>query len=622
MNSENTIAIRLSFLISALLLSSLLFGQLRTDLSPYPLSDLSDIEAVQVDFVMPYEADIPKDDLSPPRIGTATPVTISTDDKGSWIILPAVGLKIWTIKLLAAENDGISVYFDAFNPGKEGRLFVFDDMGNSYGAFTQYSNPKGGAFAIHPIRTKELVLQFETAINASDYNLQINEIGLLYPGKGSLGFGTSGPCQVNVNCSEGHNYVHQKRGVVRIIVKQGSAQFYCSGSLINNTLADRMPYLLTANHCGQNSSTSDYEQWLFTFNYESDDCDKPSEEPFLQTMSGAELISRAVDGTINGSDFKLLKLLQDVPKTYNPYYNGWSRDEDGAESGASIHHPDGDIKKISSFTVPTASAHYGHGNNAPDGMYWRVRWAATENGHGVTEGGSSGSPLFDEEGRIIGLLTGGSSSCVQLDSPDFYGKFSSAWDANGINPINQLRPWLDPLGLNPLTLSGLGADTMFVEADFSVDRREISINQFVKFENNSRGPVEQFEWNFPGGSPSTSTEKEPPLISYGQYGDFEVKLIVHGTDDSDTLVRTNYIGVKPYVYPNPGQNRFTLSFGVDITEDVEVAVFDAMGRETACRISRQGSKLSFELDNPVSGTYIIRVTDKLVEKNLKLLVVY
>ena len=94
--------------------------------------------------------------------------------------------------------------------------------------------------------------------------------------------------------------------------------------------------------------------------------------------------------------------------------------------------------------------------------HWSVVWVATTNGHGVTEGGSSGSPIFNSTGLIIGTLTGGLSACsageagtgTGPDEYDIYGKFFKHWDANGSTSDKQLKPWLDPAGSNPTTLSG------------------------------------------------------------------------------------------------------------------------------------------------------------------------
>ena len=79
--------------------------------------------------------------------------------------------------------------------------------------------------------------------------------------------------------------------------------------------------------------------------------------------------------------------------------------------------------------------------------HWRLTWVATANGHGVTEGGSSGSPLFNYNNgnsRIVGTLTGGSSYCSAPNSPDIYGKMSYHWDQNTSTGNIKLKTFLDP----------------------------------------------------------------------------------------------------------------------------------------------------------------------------------
>jgi len=127
-------------------------------------------------------------------------------------------------------------------------------------------------------------------------------------------------------------------------------------------------------------------------------------------------------------------LNQNIPDTFNVFFNGWNRKDTTSPSGVGIHHPEGDLKKISTYDKPLVTAYYysiqtlslaGNVDCDPDG-------------HGVTEGGSSGSPIFDNHGRIVGTLTGGDSSCdtSYLDSPDYYGKFSWSWDKNGSDSTN------------------------------------------------------------------------------------------------------------------------------------------------------------------------------------------
>lgn len=62
---------------------------------------------------------------------------------------------------------------------------------------------------------------------------------------------------------------------------------------------------------------------------------------------------------------------------------------------------------------------------------------------GVTEPGSSGSPLFNSKGQVIGHLHGGQSSCDYPVGYDLYGAFSSDWTAPP-NANTKLSNWLNP----------------------------------------------------------------------------------------------------------------------------------------------------------------------------------
>ena len=139
--------------------------------------------------------------------------------------------------------------------------------------------------------------------------------------------------------------------------------------------------------------------------------------------------------------------------SWNPYYNGWDKSGTASSSGVGIHHPAGDAKKISTYTTTLGTGTWPNGGMSS--AHWTVKWASTTNGYGCVEGGSSGSPLFDNNKRVIGTLTGGNSDCSnQSTATDYYGKFSKHWDANGTSNDKKLQPWLDPLGTNPTTLDG------------------------------------------------------------------------------------------------------------------------------------------------------------------------
>ena len=173
-------------------------------------------------------------------------------------------------------------------------------------------------------------------------------------------------------------------------------------------------------------------------------------------MTGATKIAASSNSGTMGSDFYLVELQQNIPVNYNAYFMGWDRTGDGSTNGVTIHHPEGDIKKISTYTSDLISTTYSSGGyvGSTNGS-WEVVWAETANGHGVTEGGSSGSAIYSQDGFLIGTLTGGWASCFALTSEDFYGKFDFHWDKNGNTDDTQLKPWLDPNDTGALFLSGV-----------------------------------------------------------------------------------------------------------------------------------------------------------------------
>jgi hypothetical protein len=221
---------------------------------------------------------------------------------------------------------------------------------------------------------------------------------------------------------------------------------------------------LTALHCGVNCSAGDFNQWKFYFRYESPNCTNPNTAGTLDDyfINGCVKLSDSGDGGgTTGSDFLLVQLGTAANQAttittlksanFNAYWNGWDANNTATTGGTGIHHPAGDIKKISTFSGNTVSSTWGSTPNT----HWRLVWTANTNGHGVTEGGSSGSPIFNNSsGRIIGTLTGGGSFCNATNQPDFYGKVSYHWISNGTTNNRRLKPFLDPANTGALTQNG------------------------------------------------------------------------------------------------------------------------------------------------------------------------
>ncbi len=546
--------------------------------------------------------------LKPERIGISIPVEIDFFREANQYI--ESGKTIYRLAIRSEGAKALGVYYDAFVLPGGTRLFLYNkDRSKLIGAFTNRNNRHEKAFATEPLAGDLFYIELEVpAGKENEVRLNISEISWYY--KDINGFGDSGPCEVNVNCPEGDNWRDQINGIARIIVKANGGQFWCTGSLINNTRLDNKPYFFTADHCGKNASQMDYLQWIFYFNYESEDCTNPTQQPESKTMVGAVVRARSEYGTSLGSDFKLLELDEQVPITYNPFFNGWSRSNAPSGSGVTIHHPQGDIKKISTYKDQLLSTPYASGSEDPNEKYWRVVWSETQSNHGVTEGGSSGAPIFNTEKKIIGALTGGTASCDNLLGPDYYGKFWYSWESNGGDDAHQLAPWLDPDNTGVESIPGITYDQDVVVADFQAHRDTVAVGSFAAFKDISIGEPTKWEWRFEGGEPSTSNEQNPAGITYASVGQYNVELIASNDVYSDTLLRKKMITVKPLISPNPVVKDVPVEIflGSSDVNRLQVFVYNKLGRlMTNYEFSNVSGKVELDLFHFAADLYLIQL---------------
>jgi PKD repeat protein len=493
------------------------------------------------------------------KIGRIIPVDLNMENSGTWTTLPD-GIKIWRLKIKSEGAKAIAVYYDKFRLPPKSRLFLYnEDRTHIIGAFTEFNNTESGEFATRLVKGETVTLEYVQPSSVKEIAI-IGISGFSYTYRGvnfyrsAKDFGDSDFCEVNINCSpEGTNWQHQKRSVARILVVTSSYQGWCTGSLVNNVRQNCTSYFLTADHCYSNTSQNNLNQWVFYFNYEANGCSNPTNPSQVNdnyTITGCTMRSHGGNGGNSGSDFFLSTLNEPVPESYNLYFNGWSRSTTASPSGVSIHHPYGDIKKISTYTYYLLSSGWGIANT-----HWQVTWATTPNGHGVSEGGSSGSPIFDNNGYLIGTLTGGGSACVVNgagtgtgpDVPDLYGKFSYHWLSNGTTNTTRLKPWLDPDNLDLITLNGKEniCTTNPPVADFSADNTTIYLNGTVNFHDLSLNDPNHWKWFFEGAAVDSSMQQNPLSISFNLIGSFGITLIVTNSYGTDTVIKPGYITVLP-----------------------------------------------------------------------------
>ena len=384
------------------------------------------------------------------RVAKAFQVDLNPDNSGKWDDL-ADGGRIWRLRIKAPGASGLNVYFNRYTLPEEASLFIYSpDRSKILGGYTSANNKEFGKLNVQPLAGEELVVEYnEPAGYEGKALLQIGNIGHFYRGNAlfsTAGYGDSESCNKNVICADGDNWRDQIRSVAKILFQDNSGNYFlCSGALINNAKNDGTAYLLTANHCLPFYIQA--ESAIFYFNYESPVCSPQQDGDDTQTISGSSIIV-----TSNLLDFCLVKLSKPPPESYNVYYSGWDATPDAPEQGVCIHHPIGDIKKITLYTKAPVTGDFVYEWDFDDNTHWYIaKWAK-----GITQGGSSGSPLYNQDKRIVGDLTGGSTiaNCTSADA--YFAKFSESWDKYS-EPKYQLKAWLDPDNKGVTYLDGIDA---------------------------------------------------------------------------------------------------------------------------------------------------------------------
>ncbi len=430
---------KLLLFIGLFLVSSITFGQQGDGGSPRYSGaknaiDSRSFSTPNIDDLLAEDAisDVTKD--SRWRFGYNNYTDFNLTNSGTWQNL-ANGGKIWQLSLTCANALTINLTLDNVVIPEGNEMYVFNPSKSFIlGKFSK-KHLYEGQLGTELVPGETAIIEYYVAPENIDTekSLTINTVTHGYRTAEEFqekAFGSSGSCNMNSICPDGVPITNAIRATMMLV--SGSNGF-CTGSMINNTANDGTPYVLTANHCYSNPAS-----WIFRFNWASATCANPGGSPSFQSISGAILRSRRTP-----SDFCLVEITGGlingtVPLAFNTYFPGWDNSDTPPSSAHCVHHPRGDIKKIS-FDDNALSSANGMGSSEANSQ-WQVVWDRNT----TTEPGSSGSPLFDQNGRIIGQLWGGGASCGNLSAPDYYGKVSYSWNPSGSNQTNQLKFWLDP----------------------------------------------------------------------------------------------------------------------------------------------------------------------------------
>jgi lysyl endopeptidase len=258
--------------------------------------------------------------------------------------------------------------------------------------------------------------------------------------------GQSGACEVDVACMSTtlkQQAASAVNAVARMVFTDRGQTGLCSGTLINDSTISFTPYFFTANHCLDNddadvaASKAQPAAVAATINtywfFQTSVCgqDTANNVNFVLVAGGAKLLGRGVD-----FDWILLRLNNAPPA--GATFAAWNASplSEAGTAAAGIHHPEGDLKKISQGTTQGFQT-FGDGSSFI-GMQWT---------QGATEPGSSGSGLFTYNPsqnyyELRGSLYGGNSACDARSqgATDVYSRLDVA--------LPMLRQYLTPNAAN------------------------------------------------------------------------------------------------------------------------------------------------------------------------------
>ena len=341
---------------------------------------------------------------------------------------------IWRLRLQSDDAVGMKVYFNDFYIPEESNLLIYSDQYDMViGPFTSDNNHQDREFSHALVKGDVIVLEyFQSASSTESPSLNISNVYHAY--KDILGFYESSSernCGENVACDDG-SFSDQINSVIFLDMNG----YICSAALINNTSYDLTPYVLTAYHCVDPETPGEHNYFTFYFKHQSSSC-SGSSGSYSYSRTGSTLRS-----SYYYSDFALLEMDYSPAASFNGYYAGWDKSSASPQVSTGVHHPGGAPKKINYDNNDTAYSDGWYSSNT----HWRLSWD-----EGGTEGGSSGSPLFNDDKLIVGQLHGGTGECG--NGNDLYGKLSRSWTGGGTN-TTRLSDWLDPNNTGQTFITG------------------------------------------------------------------------------------------------------------------------------------------------------------------------
>ena len=409
------------------------------------------------------------DGTRPLRFAEPFGYTLDARAAGTWEQLGAD--RVWRLVVESPGAYSLNFGFSRFRLPEGAALWIYaPGEAPEYRPFTAADNEAHGELWTPLVPGERAVIELDLgglkAGEEADFELVLGQVAHAYrpalltaEEKAAMAPArVSGSCNVDVVCPAGDGY----EDIIRSVgAYTRSGVDICSGAAINTTRGDAEPNFLTANHCG--NSAGNAASVVVYWNYQNSTCRTPGSPQSGGPGDGSRAVFNSgtvFRGSGAASDWNLLTFDDPIVPEALVYLAGWDRRDRATTSAVAIHHPGVEEKRISFEDDPTSITDYLSDTTDPDGTHIRVEdWDL-----GTTEGGSSGSPLFSPEQRIVGQLHGGFASCTS-QTPDWYGRIHRSMELG-------LAPLLDPLNSGAQTIDGREANSSLA-SDMTVSPEQL-----------------------------------------------------------------------------------------------------------------------------------------------------
>jgi hypothetical protein len=347
---------------------------------------------------------------------------------------------VYTTELSSPGATGLRVQFAGFNLPAGGAMYLYTEEGQVFGPYTGRGPLGNGNFDSNTVAGDSVTVQVRLTGPANekmlrDTRFQIVGLSHVRPRFMAGTCGYNADCVQNARCGSPGAVSDAENAVAHMVFRSGRYLYICSGGLINdNDDSNSLPLFLTANHCISKGREASSLENFFRFTASCGDTSLCQASLDSLRSSFGRTLGSTVVSTGRAADYTLLRLSEAAPD--GSAFLGWNESPVAYNHGQVLHrisHPQGAPQSYSQHSVDTTAGTCGTWPRG-DRIYSR-------DVVGATEGGSSGSPVVNDAGHIVGQLSGAcgtnlADNCDADSNATVDGAFASYFST--------VEPFLDP----------------------------------------------------------------------------------------------------------------------------------------------------------------------------------